>query len=449
MNRPVEARPTQVGRDRGADRARPARSADQRHRARPQHRCRSGCRSDSVALLEALACRFRELGWKLERQLTGTAADLDREAAVTEDSDHPVVGRQDLGGERLDAGGRRRLREVAEQRRGKAMALQLVGDRERDLRPLGACPDVAGVTHDPLVGARDRDHSVCIAIVDFGGALRSRVEVDANREEAERPRVRRQAPQEQLQRRRVVRAHRPYVRSRPVAQDHVNRALSGVGCGAHPPATACSSILRSTVRGGRSSVIVKRPQPLSGETRTLRSLDTLHELERGMDRTDGTAEDRTNGRERRGTGGWEDVLASEAHLVAPGEEWRSSLWAVAAEQFNRAADLLSIEPETRSRLLEPRRALTVNFPVRRDNGDVEIFTGYRVQHTLALGPTKGGVRYAPGVSLGEWRRKGRRPLRSESSLQLRARAHHTPLRERDLPDHRTQQGHPSTRHGDR
>jgi glutamate dehydrogenase (NAD(P)+) len=120
-----------------------------------------------------------------------------------------------------------------------------------------------------------------------------------------------------------------------------------------------------------------------------------------MDRTDGTAEDRTNGRERRGTGGWEDVLASEAHLVAPGEEWRSSLWAVAAEQFNRAADLLSIEPETRSRLLEPRRALTVNFPVRRDNGDVEIFTGYRVQHTLALGPTKGGVRYAPGVSLGE------------------------------------------------
>jgi glutamate dehydrogenase (NAD(P)+) len=120
-----------------------------------------------------------------------------------------------------------------------------------------------------------------------------------------------------------------------------------------------------------------------------------------MDRTDGTAEVRTNGRERRGTGGWENVLASESHLVAPGAEWRSKLWAVAAEQFNRAADLLSIDPETRSRLLEPRRSLTVNFPVRRDNGDVEIFTGYRVQHTLALGPTKGGMRYAPGVSLGE------------------------------------------------
>jgi glutamate dehydrogenase (NAD(P)+) len=43
----------------------------------------------------------------------------------------------------------------------------------------------------------------------------------------------------------------------------------------------------------------------------------------------------------------------------------------------------------------------VNFPVRRDGGETEMFTGYRVQHTLVMGPTKGGVRYAPGVSLGE------------------------------------------------
>jgi glutamate dehydrogenase (NAD(P)+) len=107
------------------------------------------------------------------------------------------------------------------------------------------------------------------------------------------------------------------------------------------------------------------------------------------------------GSDRRGTGGWEDVLATEAHLVAPGGEWRSELWAVAVEQFNRAADLLEIEPEIRTRLLEPRRSLVVNFPVRRDNGDVESFTGYRVQHTLTMGPTKGGIRYAPGVSLGE------------------------------------------------
>jgi glutamate dehydrogenase (NAD(P)+) len=105
--------------------------------------------------------------------------------------------------------------------------------------------------------------------------------------------------------------------------------------------------------------------------------------------------------DRRHSGGWESVLADEAHLVAPGGEWRSELWRVAVEQFDRAADLLGIDPQVRSRLVEPCRALTVNFPVRRDNGEVEIFTGYRVQHTLTMGPTKGGVRYAPAVSLGE------------------------------------------------
>jgi glutamate dehydrogenase (NAD(P)+) len=105
--------------------------------------------------------------------------------------------------------------------------------------------------------------------------------------------------------------------------------------------------------------------------------------------------------DRRGTGGWDDVLATEAGLVAPGGEWRSELWATAEAQFNRAADLLELEPDIRTRLLEPRRALVVNFPIRRDDGEVQTFTGYRVQHTLTMGPTKGGVRYAPAVSLGE------------------------------------------------
>ena len=45
--------------------------------------------------------------------------------------------------------------------------------------------------------------------------------------------------------------------------------------------------------------------------------------------------------------------------------------------------------------------LTVNFPVRLDDGEVRSFTGYRVQHTLTMGPTKGGPRYSPQVSLGE------------------------------------------------
>ena len=110
---------------------------------------------------------------------------------------------------------------------------------------------------------------------------------------------------------------------------------------------------------------------------------------------------KVEGRERRGSGGWEEVLEHEAYLVAPGAEWRSELYRVAIAQFTRAADVLQLEPEVRTRLAEPRRALVVNFPVTRDSGEVETFTGYRVQHTLTMGPVKGGFRYGPGVSLGE------------------------------------------------
>lgn len=105
--------------------------------------------------------------------------------------------------------------------------------------------------------------------------------------------------------------------------------------------------------------------------------------------------------ERRGSGGWDNVLETEAYRVSPGNEWRSELWRVAATQFNQAADLLGLDADARARLLEPRRAVVANFPIRRDSGEMQSLTGYRVQHTFALGPTKGGVRYAPGVSLGE------------------------------------------------
>jgi glutamate dehydrogenase (NAD(P)+) len=106
-------------------------------------------------------------------------------------------------------------------------------------------------------------------------------------------------------------------------------------------------------------------------------------------------------KELRGPGGWDEVLDTEAHRVAPGAEWRSELYRIALDQFERAADLLDLEPDIRERLTEPRRALVVNFPVRRDGGEIEEMTGYRVQHTLVMGPTKGGIRFAPGVSLGE------------------------------------------------
>jgi glutamate dehydrogenase (NAD(P)+) len=108
-----------------------------------------------------------------------------------------------------------------------------------------------------------------------------------------------------------------------------------------------------------------------------------------------------SGIERRGSGGWDNVLETEAYRVSPGNEWRSELWRVAVTQFNQAADLLGLDTDARARLLEPRRAVVANFPIRRDSGEIQSLTGYRVQHTFALGPTKGGVRYAPGVSLGE------------------------------------------------
>ena len=87
--------------------------------------------------------------------------------------------------------------------------------------------------------------------------------------------------------------------------------------------------------------------------------------------------------------------------VPLGEEWHSPLYAMACRQFARAADVLALDDEVRTRLLEPRRSLVVNFPVRMDTGEVVNYTGYRVQHTLTMGPTKGGLRFAIDLGLGE------------------------------------------------
>jgi len=87
--------------------------------------------------------------------------------------------------------------------------------------------------------------------------------------------------------------------------------------------------------------------------------------------------------------------------VPLGEEWHSPLYAMACRQFARAADVLELDDELRTRLLEPRRSLVCNFPVRMDSGEVVNHTGYRVQHTLTMGPTKGGLRFAPDLGFGE------------------------------------------------
>jgi glutamate dehydrogenase (NAD(P)+) len=74
---------------------------------------------------------------------------------------------------------------------------------------------------------------------------------------------------------------------------------------------------------------------------------------------------------------------------------------MACAQFEVIADYLSIEKNDRDRLMYPKRAVAVTLPVHMDDGSTRTFQGYRVQHHLTLGPTKGGTRFAPSLSMGE------------------------------------------------
>jgi glutamate dehydrogenase (NAD(P)+) len=74
---------------------------------------------------------------------------------------------------------------------------------------------------------------------------------------------------------------------------------------------------------------------------------------------------------------------------------------MARNQFNSVADYLQIPLDERDRLLYPKRAVAVSCPIHRDDGRTEVFQGYRVQHHLTLGPTKGGTRFSPSLDIGE------------------------------------------------
>ncbi|HET7636821.1 MAG TPA: Glu/Leu/Phe/Val dehydrogenase, partial [Candidatus Limnocylindria bacterium] len=87
----------------------------------------------------------------------------------------------------------------------------------------------------------------------------------------------------------------------------------------------------------------------------------------------------------------------------PASREKTNIWAVAQQQFDTAAERLHLDPGLRAVLRVPKRELTVNFPVTMDDGRVEVFTGYRVQHNLSRGPAKGGVRYHQDVDLDEVR----------------------------------------------
>src|SRR5580765_4367303 len=78
-----------------------------------------------------------------------------------------------------------------------------------------------------------------------------------------------------------------------------------------------------------------------------------------------------------------------------------SIFGAMLQEFDGAARILNLEPGIWKILTHPKRQITVSCPVQMDNGEIEVFTGYRVQYNVSLGPAKGGIRYHPGVSLDE------------------------------------------------
>ena len=74
---------------------------------------------------------------------------------------------------------------------------------------------------------------------------------------------------------------------------------------------------------------------------------------------------------------------------------------IAQAQFDTAAELLKLDPWLRNVLRKPKRQLIVAIPTKMDDGSIHVFEGYRVQHSLARGPAKGGIRYHPDVTLDE------------------------------------------------
>jgi glutamate dehydrogenase (NAD(P)+) len=87
--------------------------------------------------------------------------------------------------------------------------------------------------------------------------------------------------------------------------------------------------------------------------------------------------------------------------LKPVEAEQLNPYEFALTQFGRAADHLGLDAGVRDVLKTPKRQLIVSIPVRMDDGSIRVFQGYRVQHSIARGPSKGGIRYHPGVTLDE------------------------------------------------
>jgi len=89
-------------------------------------------------------------------------------------------------------------------------------------------------------------------------------------------------------------------------------------------------------------------------------------------------------------------------VISDQMEWDSPMYAEAVAQFENVSEVMNLDDNVRERLKRPQRAMVVTFPFRRDDyKEVDTLFGYRVQHLLTMGPTKGGIRYAEDVNLGE------------------------------------------------
>jgi glutamate dehydrogenase (NAD(P)+) len=93
--------------------------------------------------------------------------------------------------------------------------------------------------------------------------------------------------------------------------------------------------------------------------------------------------------------------AVRRHALPPAPS--DNVWEMALEQLEAIVRLLRLDSGLHELLKRPKRELTVNFPVKMDDGSLRVFTGHRVQHNVSLGPTKGGIRYSPEVNLEEVR----------------------------------------------
>ena len=76
-----------------------------------------------------------------------------------------------------------------------------------------------------------------------------------------------------------------------------------------------------------------------------------------------------------------------------------NLFEITRSRFEQAADVMHLPRDLREVMIHPKRQLTVAIPVRMDGGEIRVFEGYRVQHNIARGPAKGGIRYHPDVTL--------------------------------------------------